>query len=272
MCRFRLCFHWFSCWCLILLTTPAGAATSLKIGGTGAAYPVLEKLIAEYRRTDAAGQIEIMKPPLGSSAGIRAVSAGFLDLAISGRPLKPDEAKTLMARELARSPLAFVVNGAVGRQQISQRDLIDIYAGKIPRWEDGTPLRLILRPASDADTAIVKKLAPEIDLALTAALVRPGMAIATHDMENTEILMRAKGIFGTITLCQLRAQDLALQPLALDGTMPTLKAMAAGTYPLYKPFILITRSEKTVALEHFMKFLFSPKARQIMLSNDCQPG
>jgi phosphate transport system substrate-binding protein len=269
---YRRCFHWFSWLCLILLITPAGAATSLKVGGTGAAYAILEKLIAEYHGTDPSRQVEIVKPPLGSSAGIRAVSAGFLDLAISGRPLKPDEATTLMARELARSPLAFVVNGAVGRQQIGRHELADIYSGKMSHWEDGTPLRLVLRPASDADNTIIKMMAPEMDRAITEALARPGMAVATHDMENAETLMRAKGVFGTITLCQLQAQGLALQPLALDGTMPTLKTMTAGTYPLYKPLILITRSERTAALEHFMKFLFSTKARQIMLSNECQPS
>jgi phosphate transport system substrate-binding protein len=265
-------FHQIGWLCLALLTASANAATPLQVGGTGAANAILEKLIAAYHHAGPARQIEIVKPPLGSSAGIRAVAAGFLDLSISGRPLKPDEAQSLTAHELARSPLAFVVNGMVGRQQINRDDLINIYAGKMTRWEDGTPLRLVLRPASDADTTIVRNLAPEIDRAVADALARPGMAVATHDMENAEILMRAKGVFGTLTLCQLRAQGLALQPLAFDGVAPTLKAMASGAYPIYKPLILVTRSKPTAAVEHFVKFLFSTKARQIMMAHACQPA
>jgi phosphate transport system substrate-binding protein len=256
----------------LFLASRTWASPPLKVGGTGAAYPILEKLVTEYQRLPRAQPLELIKPPMGSSAGIRAVMAGHLDLAVSGRMLKPEETQALTAKEFAHSPLAFVVNGSVGRDAISRNDLVHIYQGTLTHWNDGTPLRSVLRPASDADAVIVKSLSPEIERAYTTTQARPGMAFAAHDLENAEMLMKAKGMFGTLTLCQLHAQGLPLQVLALDAATPSAETLGAGTYPLSKPFTLVTRKSRVGRTHSFVQFLSSPKAKEILLASSCIPS
>ncbi len=265
LCRLYLASFFF-------LASNTWASPPLKVGGTGAVYAILDKLVTEYQRLPHAQPLELIKPPMGSSAGIRAVMAGHIDVAVSGRLLKAEEAQVLTAKVFARSPLAFVVNGSVGRFAITRNELVHIYQGTLTRWNDGTPLRSVLRPASDADAVLVKSLAPAVEQAYTTAQARPGMAFATHDLENAEMLMKAKGMFGTLTLCQLHAQGLPLQVLALDGTIPSVETLGAGTYPLSKPFILVTRKDHVGATHDFVHFMSSPKAKEILLASRCIPS
>lgn len=247
----------------------AAAASVVRIGGTGAAYPVLERLIAEFQHGEPGIRVELVKPATGSGAGVRAVLQGNFDMAISGRHLSDSESGQLAEKDWTASPLAFVINGDVGIKNLTRGELGRIYRGEKLQWPDGTPIRLILRPASDSDTRLIRTLAPEVDEAVTRAMSRSGMVIATHDLENAEILAKAKGVFGTITLCQLRSQRMDFQPLTLEGIAPAIATQRAGSYPMIKPFLIVTRKKILPATGQFIEFLHSPAARHILLQNDC---
>ncbi|MEW6163696.1 MAG: substrate-binding domain-containing protein [Pseudomonadota bacterium] len=267
------CLHRLTCWallgCWLPLTAAADGSAHLRIGGTGAVDALLSRLALEYRRIDPAARIEVVRPPLGSSAGIRATSQGYLGVAFSGRPLTASEAQELSERELTRTPFAFVVNGEVGRENLTQQDLLDIHAGLRQHWDDGAPLRLVMRPLSDSDSAYLRSLSPVLDHAVIAALDRPGMVLANTDVDNAEMLGRAKGMFGTMTLCQLRSQGLALKPLAFDGVLPTPEALASGRYPLFKTLHVVTRRDPPPAASRFVDFLFSAAGRRVISENGC---
>ena len=62
----------------------------LRIGGTGAAMKAVERL-GELCMGYGSTKVEVI-PGLGSSGGIRALSEGLIDIAVSGRPLTPEEA------------------------------------------------------------------------------------------------------------------------------------------------------------------------------------
>lgn len=73
-----------------LATGPSAAQDTLRVGGTGSAIGMLQQVGAEF--TAATGiKIDVVHS-LGSSGAIRAVVDGMLDIAVSARPLKADEA------------------------------------------------------------------------------------------------------------------------------------------------------------------------------------
>src|SRR5688572_2528393 len=73
------------------LASPA-SADALRAGGVGAATKLLSLLGAGFAEEGSATQIEVI-PSLGSSGGLRALSEGALDIAVSGRPLNAEELK-----------------------------------------------------------------------------------------------------------------------------------------------------------------------------------
>jgi phosphate transport system substrate-binding protein len=84
------------------------AADLIRINGSGSALDVLKPLIQAYAKVHPQVTIE-MEKPLGSSGAIKALLAGALDIAVSSKPLKPEEvAQGCRGREYGRMPLALV--------------------------------------------------------------------------------------------------------------------------------------------------------------------
>ncbi len=248
--------------------TPAWADETIKVGGSGAAYPLISALASAYREVTPNLEIQLPPPPLGSSAGIRALAASRLDVAISGRVLQPTDPSGLTGVELGRSPLAFVVNGPTGQDKLSHQDLIEIFLGQRKHWPNGSRLKLVLRPESDVDSKLVSALSPEIARALSDARKRPGMAIAMNDLENAEMLSHTPGALGTITLCQMNLQKLGLQDVATEAAVPPNSA----SHSLSRPFVVVMKQDAHPAVRHFAEFLSSATAKRILRDLKCPLG
>lgn len=256
----------------IFPATSAWAHETIKVGGSGAAYPLLSALAAAYRIATPNTEVKLSSPPLGSSAGIRALAANHIDVTISGRALQPTDPAGLAGMELGRSPLAFVVNGPTGQDRLAHQDLVEIFLGHRKHWPNGSRLKLVLRPESDVDSKLVSTLSPEIASALAAGQKRPGMAIAMNDLENAELLSQTQGTLGTITLCQLNISKLGLQEIVTEAAVPPTNAPGSASQSLSRPFVVIMKHDARPAVRHFVEFLFSARARHVMHELKCPLG
>lgn len=245
-------------------------AQATRIGGTGAATDILRRLIEDFQKSQPTSSFDVVTPPLGSNGGIRALIAGNVQIAVSGLAPAGNEAKGLVVREFARSPLAFAANNA-SPKAITRAELVAIYTGAKTRWPDGTTIRLILRPASDSDSALIRSLSPDVAQALGVALGRPGMVFAAHDLENADLLGKAPGSLGTIPIGQIKAAGLRLRALPLDGVMPTIDNLENGKYPVAKDFYVSIRENAPQEAKQFVAYLLSDRAREILRRYDFLP-
>ena len=141
-----------------LATAPSAAQDTLRIGGTGTAIGMLQQVGAVF--SAATGVTVEVVPNLGSTGAVGALRDGWLDIAIPARPLKPDEAAAgLRQVEVLRT--AYVIATSHSNPNgLKSADLARIFAAEKPTWADGTPIRIILRPRSDTDTALLAELFP----------------------------------------------------------------------------------------------------------------
>lgn len=244
----------------------ADAPQTLRIGGTGTALGSM-RLIAEAFMQRRPGTEIVVLPSLGTGGGIKALLAGAIGVALSGRALKDEEqAKGAADREYARTPFVFAVRRDNKLAEISSEQLVRIYAGEITAWPDGLPLRLVMRPATEADILILRRLSPAMDQAVLGAMRRQGLLIAATDQENADMLERLPGSFGATTLGLILAERRALKPLALDGVVPTPAAVASGAYPLFKPLHLVTALRSAPLAAEFVAFVGSAEGQAILAS------
>jgi phosphate transport system substrate-binding protein len=203
-------------------------------------------------------------PGLGSKGGIGAAADGAVDLAVSARPLYPDEvALGLTAIPFARTALVFVTSHRKPNS-LNSAEIAGIFKAANPKWADGSPIRLILRTRFDGDTMILEQTFAGMREAIEAARLRPELPVAPTDQDNATLAERLLGSFAQAGLSQILTEKRDLRFVPIDGVEPSLENLGSGKYPYEKPFYLVYSAKTKVAAERLLEFLRSAKGRSIL--------
>ena len=259
--------RWLTAIALIAIAaafSPAHAAETLRIGGTGSALGGMQRL-ADAFKSQHPGIDVIVLPSLGSGGGIKALIAGKIELCVSARPLNAEEtAAGLVEREYARTPLVFATRLETAADGVTLAQLAAVYHGDLATWPDGSRLRLVMRPASEADTAFLRTLSPEMDKAVDAAISRDELFVAINDQDDAKALEDIRGSLGVISVGQMLSENRMLKPLTLDGRAGTTEALRDGTYPYAKHLSVMTGSEPSPTTAAFLAFLLSAEGGHLL--------
>ncbi len=249
---------------LLLLAATARAEDVVRASGTGSALGMLRRLSAAFARASPGDRLRIL-PSVGSGGAISAVANGALDVGISGRPLAgAEQALGIEATPYARTPFLFAVGPRTGTRDVGAEDLVRMYRGERTAWPNGERVRLVMRPRTDVDNALLRGISPELSAALDVALARPGLLVALTNQECDDILSRTPGAIGPTSLTQVVTEQEQVEPLAWNGVAPTVANLASGAYPLAKTFFVVTRTPPPPPVARFVAFLRSAEASRIL--------
>ena len=113
-------------------------ASSLKgtitIAGSTSVAPVMNVLADEYKKLNPDVKIEIQES--GSSAGIESAIGGAVEIAMSSRELKDDEAKTLKSQTIALDGISVIVNSQNPADNLTSAQVKDIFSSNITDWSE----------------------------------------------------------------------------------------------------------------------------------------
>jgi len=247
-----------------LLPTPLLALETIRIGGTGTGLGTMTLLATAFQKKHREIKIRIM-PSIGSSGAIKATAQGALDIGLNGRPLNEQEASLgLVVTEYAKTPFVFAVRKDVPIQSLSMDELVKIYKGEMQAWPDGEWVRVVLRPASDADTIIARGISPEMSAALDHALSREGMLMAATNQESNALIDKTSGSIGFSTLTQIVTENHPVKALAINGVEPGMNGSANKQYPFMKTLSLLTKPAAPPAVRRFIDFVRSQEGREIL--------
>ncbi len=252
--------------CITLLTVPvlSFAGEVLKIGGTGTSIGTMKLMAAEFQKAYPDMTVRIL-PSVGSSGAIKAVSQGALDIGLNSRPLNNEEQKLgLSVLEYAETPFVFIANKSVGVSSITSNELVKIYNGEMQTWPNGERIRLVLRPATDADTLFAKAISPQMNSAIGAAMSRDGMLMALTNQECHDIIAHTPGSIGFSSLTQVMTERHPVKILAVNGEAPGRQAIINRSYPFAKMLSFVVKPEMSVSVNRFVDFVRSPAGRRIL--------
>jgi len=245
-----------------IAATPAHGET-LRTGGTGAAVGVLEQLGKAFSTRNPDISLAVV-PGLGSSGAISAVIDGALDFAVAGRPLKPEEAaEKLTSMVLARTPFG-LASSYPRPGNIDSPDIAAFFLNPAATWADGTKLRVILRPRSEADTTLLRAAFPGMDVAIDQLRQRREIPVATTDQDNAQTAEQISGSLTGMSLTQMVTEAPKLSFLTIDGVEPSLENLQSGSYPYAKNLTFVFRAPIAPTVARFIAFLRSPEGEAIL--------
>ena len=72
-------------------------------------------------------------------------------------------------------------------------DIANAFRSERATWSDGSPIRVILRPRSESDTALIGELFPGVASAIATARLRPDIPVAATDQDNADMAEQTPG-------------------------------------------------------------------------------
>ena len=199
--------------------------------------------------------------PTGSGSGITAVLEGRCDIGLSSRSLKDEEkAEGLVETVLAYDGIALIVNPENPVEELDLETLARIYTGEITNWKDvgGNDEEIVLigREAGSGTRDGFESITGTTDAcAYRQELTSTGDVITAVSQNPAAI--------GYASLASVKD---TVKVLSVGGVVPTEETIKDGTYPVQRPFVLVTREgvELSETAQKFFDFATSVEASEII--------
>ncbi len=202
----------------------------------------------------------------GSTAGIRSAQTGIANIGTSSRNLHPEE-KGLFEIPVAYDGIAVIVNPQNPLKNLATETLRAIYSGKILSWKQlgGVDHRIttITREEGSGTRGAFEELAME------KVEIDPGCIVEDSNGSVRELVATDPYSIGYISLGLVNQQ---VKAVALDGVVPSVKAIKAKRYRFFRPFLFLTRKRPQGLTLHFICYVLSPEGQKILAKEGLIPS
>lgn len=255
-----------------LMTSGTNAqADTIEVSGTGIALGIAANLGSQIHSDSPADSVVVL-PSMGSGGGLKALRDGVIGASFSARKLKDSEkAHGLHEAHCMRTPLVFATaHPAPG--SFNRSELPDIYGNVLPKWDDGTQLKIILRSRSGSEIPYLASQVPGLGEQFEAAFRRPDIAIGTSDQINAGLVRTISGSLAIMTLLQIKAEELDLNLVSIDGIEPSAATVSDQSYPFSLRVCLVLPKEPTRLALKLAEQMVSPEGRKMIIDMGATPS
>jgi phosphate transport system substrate-binding protein len=247
-------------------------ANLLRLAGSGSNLPLTRELANAFVARRPWLRVRVHES-IGSGGGIKATLDRAIELGLISRPLSEDEAaKGLVSIPYARVAVVLAANPSVPVRGVDREDLLDIYAGRLDYWTDGSPVVLLKREPGDSSHLAVYDAVPEFEAVDAEAWTSDRGRRLFNDRAMQEALISTPGAVGLFDQGLAVIQDLPIIVLEFEGHRPNEDAVRSGSYPIYKDLAFaIPEDEPDPLAREFIAFVFSPDGQRIIRESGYVP-
>lgn len=253
-------------------TTPQTDPHHLMAAGSGVNLGITQLLAEAFMRLHPETTVEV-PGSIGSRGAISAVADGAITLGLISRPLKSsEESPGLVTRPYARTAIVVGVHPAVKEEEITLRELVDIYRGTKTRWKDASEIIVLAREPGDSGMQVMEEKVPGFKEAYAESAREKRWTIFYTDQDANRALATTRGAIGVSDLGMISAERLDIKVLKLNGITPALESLLDERYPLSRDLAFLYR-EGTLPEEAraFLDFVYSGEGGRILRSSGYLP-
>jgi phosphate transport system substrate-binding protein len=218
----------------------------------------MRAIVERFRKERPDVRIDIQ--PVGSARGISDAQQGLADIGLVGRALRADEAG-LHATVLARDAVAVAVHPESPTKSLTEAQVTGIFARTIPNWKEiggsDAPITVVAMPEVRSAT--------EVFLAhykLKAGQLRADQ-VAPTSRQVASIVSTRHDAIGYIGVSEAAA-GAPVRLLPCNGVEPTAANIANKSYPMPRPFLLVTRGPPKGHVKELIDFAVSGAVRDLL--------
>ena len=242
---------------------------SQRIKGSDTVLPVAQKHAEEYMKIHSNSRVTVTGG--GSGVGLSALYEGTTDLAMSSRKIKFEEKikfqkKKIVPAEVivAYDALAIIVHPSNPINQLTRKQLEDIFTGKIRNWKqlggEDIPIVTYSRETSSGTYEFFKEKILRNKNYINSVLSMPATGAIIQSVRQT------KGAIGYVGLAYV-SPDIKAIRVSYDGktyVAPTFKNAKDKTYPVVRPLYYYYDKSIENIVSSFINYSLSPKGQKLI--------
>ena len=242
---------------LAILTSCFDNSNNIFINGSASVERVISMLIEAFNQEHP--DIILTFSPTGSGAGINSVIEGMADIGISSRELRENETG-VDATTFAIDGLAIIIHPDNPVYDLTTEQIAGIYTGAVTNWSQvgglDSPISVIGREAGSGSRGAFEDIMDITDETTHDQELNSGGAIVAAVSTN-------RFAIGYTSLSTVNDD---VKTISVNGVAVSEATLLDETYPIARPFIMMTQSggEISEAVQKFMEFIMSAAATDII--------
>lgn len=244
---------------------------TITAAGSSALQPLADSAAKKFQDKNPDATVTVQAG--GSGVGLSQIAAGTIDIGDSDlaaeEKLTADQAKTLVDHKVCVVAFGTVVNNGVKVDNLTKKQLQDIFTGKITNWKEvqGPDLKIqvVNRPASSGTRATFKKYALDgVDEVQGLALTEDSSAAVLKTVQSTP------GSISYLASSYLwvSGSDLSgIKTVKLDGVEMTKDTVKDGKYPIWAYEHMYTKGEPSGLTKAFLDYMMKDNDVKTIMNN-----
>ncbi|MDR1684225.1 MAG: phosphate ABC transporter substrate-binding protein [Elusimicrobiota bacterium] len=229
---------------------------AVRISGSTTVLPLAQAAAENYMSANPKADISVRGG--GSGVGINQLLSGMVEIANSSRPAKAEEIQkaqeagaTLTPNIIALDAIAIIVNPANNINNLTRRQIKEIYTGKIRNWSalGGADEKIVLigRDATSGTGELFNEKALENEPAAGVLDQAANPAVAN-------LVAASKGAIGYVGLGFITEK---IKPITIEGVEAGAETVLADKYAYSRPLYMYTLGAPQGGVKDFLDYLQS---------------
>jgi phosphate transport system substrate-binding protein len=253
----------------ILLSSAGFSQSKITVKGSDTMVILAQKWAELYMKNNPATTIQVTGG--GSGVGITALINGTTDICNSSRPMKQTEIEKLKARyntlgvkiPCAKDGITIFLNEANKVQELSIKQLSDIYLGKIRNWKElggsDAEIRLYGRENSSGTYVYFLEEVVKGDYAATVQTL-PGTAAVVNAVKKD-----VNGIgYGGAAYAEGVKHAKVKKDAGSQAILPTAETIGKGEYPITRFLYMYLRNKPTGETKKYIDWILSAEGQMVV--------
>jgi phosphate transport system substrate-binding protein len=254
---------------IILLTTAFMEQSKITVKGSDTMVILAQKWAELYMKKNSSVTIQVTGG--GSGVGITALINGTTDICNSSRPMKQTEIEKLKARyntlgvqiPCAKDGITIFLNEANKVQELTLKQLSDIYQGKIRNWKEvggnDAEIRMYGRENSSGTYTYFHDEVVKADYAASVQSL-PGTAAVVNAVKKDVNGIGYGGAAYAVGVKHAKVKKDAKSPAFL----PTAESIGKGEYPITRFLYMYLRNRPTGEIKKYIDWILSQEGQMVV--------
>jgi len=232
--------------------------------GSTTVLPVMQKIAEIYMDENPDADLTVSGG--GSGVGITALLDGTADIAMASRLMKDEEWELAKEKglelkevEIAKDGIAIVLHPSNGIDELTLKQVHDIYAGEITNWKDsgGADMEIVVvsRDTASGTFEIFNKVVLQKDP------LRDDSLMQTSNATVRSAVAGAEGGIGYIGIGYITDE---VKSIKVDGVEATEEMVISGDYPIARSLFLYLEETAPEHVQEVINFVLSKQGQKIV--------